>query len=208
MVPCVKGVRLRHATRRAIFPAMAKAHIVEPCQRMTRAEYRAWAERQPSRRFERINGVVVAMSPERVEHNDRKMLAWLALRRAIRGGNVPCHVNGDGMTVEVGDSDYEPDAVLYCGDRLPPGSVAVPNPLVIVEVLSPSTAATDRAWKLREYFQLSSLHHYLIVWADRQQVVHHRRDEAGGIATTLLTSGDIRLDPPGVAITVEEIYQD
>jgi Uma2 family endonuclease len=208
MVPCVKGVRLRHATRRAIFPAMAKAHIVEPCQRMTRAEYRAWAERQPSRRFERINGVVVAMSPERVEHNDRKMLAWLALRRAIRDGNVPCHVNGDGMTVEVGDSDYEPDAVLYCGDRLPPGSVAVPNPLVIVEVLSPSTAATDRAWKLREYFQLSSLHHYLIVWADRQQVVHHRREEAGGIATTLLTSGEIRLDPPGVAITVEEIYQD
>jgi Uma2 family endonuclease len=187
---------------------MAKVQIVEPCQRMTRAEYRAWAERQPSGRFERIDGVVVAMAPERVEHNDRKMLAWLALRRAVRDGNVPCHVNGDGMTVEVGDSDYEPDAVLYCGDRLPPGSVAVPTPLVIVEVLSPSTGATDRAWKLREYFRLASLHHYLIVWADRQQVVHHRRDDAGGILTTMVSTGEIRLEPPGIAISVEEIYQD
>jgi Uma2 family endonuclease len=208
MLPHVKGARLRPTAGRAIFPGMAKAQIVEPCQRMTRAEYRAWAERQPLGRFERIDGVVVAMAPERVEHNSRKMMAWLALRRAVRDGNVPCQVNGDGMTVEVGDSDYEPDAVLYCGDRLPPGSVAVPNPLVIVEVLSPSTAATDRAFKLREYFQLSSLQHYLIVWADRQQVVHHRRDDVGGIATTVLTGGEIKLDPPGIAITVEEIYQD
>jgi Uma2 family endonuclease len=107
---------------------MAKVQIVEPCQRMTRAEYRAWAERQPRGRFERIDGVVVAMAPERVEHNRRKMLAWLVLRRAVHDAKVPYDVCGDGMTVEIGDSDYEPDAVLYCGDRLPPGSVAVPNP--------------------------------------------------------------------------------
>jgi hypothetical protein len=39
-------------------------------------------------------------------------------------------------------------------------------------------------------------------------VVHHRRDDAGGIATTMPTGGEIRLEPPGIAITVEEIYQD
>lgn len=187
---------------------MPKAQIVEPCRRMTRAEYRAWSERQPRGRFERVGGVVVAMAPERVEHNDRKMLAWLALRRAVREAGVPCHVNGDGMTIEIGDSDYEPDAVLYCGDRLPHGSTSVPNPLVIVEVLSPSTSATDRAWKLREYFRMASVRHYLIVWADRRQIVHHRRDDGGEIATAMATAGEIRLAPPGIAITVEEIYQD
>lgn len=185
---------------------MAKAQIVEPCERMTRSEYRAWSERQPTGQFERIEGVVVALAPERVEHNDRKMLAWLALRRAVRDAGLPCHVNGDGMTVEVGDSDYEPDAVLYCGDKLPSGSTAIANPLVIVEVLSPGTSATDRAWKLREYFRLPSVRHYLIVWADRQQIVHHHRDDADEIATTMLTNGDIRLDPPGITIMVEEIY--
>lgn len=116
-------------------------------------------ERQPVGRFERIDGVVVAIAPERVEHNDRKMLAWLALRRAIRDADAPCHVQGDGMTVEVGDSDYEPDSVVYCGERLAPGSMTVPEPLIVVEVLSPSTSATDRAWKLREYFRLPSLRH-------------------------------------------------
>ena len=63
----------------------------------------------------------------------------------------------------------------------------VSHPLVIVEVLSPSTSATDRAWKLREYFRLASVRHYLIVWADRQQIVHHQRDDAGTVATTVLT---------------------
>ncbi|HET7879740.1 MAG TPA: Uma2 family endonuclease [Acetobacteraceae bacterium] len=187
---------------------MPKAQTIEPVQSMTREEYRAWAERQPVGRFERIDGVVVAMAPERVEHNDRKMLAWLALRRAIRDAGVPCHVQGDGMTVEVGDSDYEPDAVVYCGERLAVGSLTVPEPLIVVEVLSPSTSATDRAWKLREYFRLPSLRHYLIVWADRQQIVHHRRDDAGATATALLTGGEIRLDPPGIAFSVEEIYAD
>ncbi len=187
---------------------MAKVQIAEPCQRMTRAEYRAWTEQQPAGRFERIDGVVVAMAPERVEHNDRKMLTWLALRRAVRDAGVPCHVVGDGMTVEVGDSDYEPDAILYCGERLEPGSTTVPLPMVIVEVLSPSTSATDRAWKLREYFRLPSVRHYLIVWADRQQIVHHQRDDAGAIVTTVLSDGEIRLVPPGISVGVAEIYAD
>jgi Uma2 family endonuclease len=148
----------------------------------------------------------MAMAPERVEHNDWKMLAWLALRRAVRGARLPCHVNGDGMTVEIGDSDYDPDAILYCGERLPPGSTTVRNPLVIVEALSPSTRTTDRAWKLREYFLLLSLRNSLVVWADRRQIVHHRRDDTGAIATAVLTSGEVRLDTPGITISVEEIY--
>jgi Uma2 family endonuclease len=187
---------------------MAKAQIAEPCQRMTRSEYLAWAKQQPAGRFERIDGVIVAMAPERVEHNDRKMLTWLALRRAVREAGVPCHVVGDGMTVEVGDSDYEPDAILYCGERLVAGTTTVSNPLVVVEVLSPATSATDRAWKLREYFRLPSVRHYLIMWADRQQIVHHQRDDAGTIGTTVLTDGEISLVPPGISVAVAEVYAD
>jgi Uma2 family endonuclease len=120
---------------------------------------------------------------------------------------MPCQAHGDGMTVEVGDSDYEPDAIVHCGSKLPGDAIAVPDPLIIVEVLSPSTSATDRAWKLAEYFKLPSLHHYLIVWPDKPQIVHHRRTDAGGgIDTKIITSGAIRLDPPGLTITVEDIY--
>jgi Uma2 family endonuclease len=80
---------------------------------MTREEYRAWAEQQGHGRFERVNGVVVAMAPERASHNLRNMQAWQALHRAVQQAGLPCEAYGDGMTVEVGDSDYEPDAVLH-----------------------------------------------------------------------------------------------
>jgi Uma2 family endonuclease len=84
--------------------------------------------------------------------------------------------------------------------------VAVPHPLVIVEVLSPSTSSTDRAWKLQEYFRLPSLRHYLIIWADKQQIAHHRRGDNGEIETRTVTRGEMKLVPPGITLTVDDIY--
>jgi Uma2 family endonuclease len=104
------------------------------------------------------------------------------------------------------DSDYEPDAVVHCGARLPGDAIAIPDPLIIVEVLSPSTSSTDRAWKLREYFKLPSVRHYLIIWADKRQIAHHERGGDGEIETRIVTGGEITLDPPGITIAVEDIY--
>lgn len=178
-----------------------------PDLRMSREEYRKWAADQPRGRFERIDGLVVAMAPERLGHADRKALAWLALRRAVASAALPCHVYPDGVTVEVDDSDFEPDVVLRCGEPLSGDATAVPDPLVLVEILSPSTQGSDLTHKLAAYFRLPSVQHYLIFWADRPQVIHHRRREDGaGIETRVVTAGDIRLDPPGVTITVEEVY--
>ncbi len=182
------------------------AFAYEPVSRMSREDYRAWAEQQPTGRYERVNGVVVAMAPERLGHNDRKAIAWLTLRRAGRAAGEPCHVYADGATVEVGDSDYEPDAVVHCGPKPPDDAIAVPDPVIIVEVLSPSISATDRAWKLQEYFRLPSLHHYLIIWADKQQIAHYRRIDDGTIDTQTVMTGEIKLTPPGITIGVEEIY--
>ena len=179
----------------------------EPPERMTRAAYRAWADGRPGR-YERIQGVVVAMAPERAGHNLAKANIWRLLREAILRTGLSCQVFTDGMTLEIGDSDYEPDCVVRCGERpLPPDAIAVPDPLLVVEVLSPSTSGVDRAWKLNEYFRLPSLRHYLIVWPDQPRVVHHRRTDAvSEIETRVLTTGPLALDPPGVAIALEDIY--
>ncbi len=96
--------------------------------------------------------------------------------------------------------------MVHCGDRLSGDAIAVPSPIIIVEVLSPSTSGIDRALKLIEYFRPSSLRHYLIVWADKQHIVHHRRGEDGGTQTQILTGGEIHFDPPGITIAVEEIF--
>src|ERR1700760_3252319 len=80
----------------------------EPDLRMSREDYRRWAEAQTGR-FERVEGTVVAMAPERSNHARRKAMVWLALHQAIVTGGLPCEVFPDGMTIEVDDSDFEPD---------------------------------------------------------------------------------------------------
>ena len=177
--------------------------------RMSRDEYRRWAEAQPRGRFERVAGEVVAMAPERAAHNLVKMRAWRALDAAVRAAGLPCQAFGDGMTVEIGDDyDYEPDALVNCGDRLPADAVAVPNPVVVVEVLSPSSRSTDTGAKLADYFRVPSVSHYLILRADRPQVIHHRRHGGGGIETRVLAEGALRLDPPGIEVSMADFYSE
>jgi Uma2 family endonuclease len=178
-----------------------------PNLRMSRDEYRLWAAQQSAGRFERIDGGVVAMAPERANLADRKALVWLALRQAIVSGGLPCHAYPDGMTVEVDDNDFEPDAIVHCGAPLPGDAIAVPEPLIVVEVLSPSTRGDDLTHKLVAYFRLPSVQHHLVFWADRPQVLHHRRQDAGeGIETRVVTSGEITLDPPGMTISLADVY--
>jgi Uma2 family endonuclease len=188
---------------------MARAQTYEPETPMTREEFQAWVEQQPSGRFERIDGIVVAMAPERASHNRRKGAARDALRRAISdAGLTSCEAFGDGMTVQVENSDFEPDALLRCGPLLPGDATRVSDPLVLIEVLSPDSGTRDRATKLHAYFRLPSVRHYLIVWPDEQRIVRHSRMPNDQVATQIFMSGDIRLDPPGITVTAEEFYLD
>jgi Uma2 family endonuclease len=117
---------------------MARAQTHEPETPMTREEFLAWVRQQPSGRFERIDGVVVALAPERASHNRRKRTAPDALQRAAsKVGLTSCEAFADGMTVQVENSDFEPDALLRCGPLLPGDATKVSDPLVLVEVLSP-----------------------------------------------------------------------
>lgn len=177
--------------------------------RMSRPEFRRWADAQPRGRYERVDCVVVRMAAERVGHVRAKVRAWRTLDRAVRAAGLSCEALGDGVTVEVDDNtDYEPDALVNCGPRLADNEISAPNPVVVVEVLSPSTQSVDTGLKLSGYFQVPSIRHYLIVRADRRAVVHHQRRDDGGIETRLPTAGSITLDPPGIGFALEEFYAD
>ena len=174
---------------------------------LSRDEYRRWAETQPGGRYELVRGEVVAMAPERAAHVLVKARVWQALDRAIRAAGLPCEALADGATVEVGDdTDYQPDALVTCGARMADDAIAAPNPVVVVEVLSPSTQSVDTGAKLADYFGVTSILHYLIVRADRPAVVYHRRRKDGAIETQLLGAGRITLDPLGISILIEDFY--
>jgi Uma2 family endonuclease len=79
--------------------------------------------------------------------------------------------------------------------------------MIIVEVLSPTTSHTDTSAKLIGYFKLPSVQHYLIIDPDACAVAHHSRRTDGTVSGRTVTSGTLRLDPPGLAIDVSEFFE-
>jgi len=185
----------------------AKTRIAHAAPRLSREEFRAWAERQPRGRFERVDGRVVAMGPERIGHALLKGRVWRALDRALLEAGAACVAIPDGATVEIDErTEYEPDVVVTCGETLDLEAVAAPRPVVVVEVTSPSTRAVDAGEKLADCFRVPSVQHCLVVSARRHEAVHHaRRDD--GIETRVVTGGgNIALDPPGISVSLDDFY--
>jgi Uma2 family endonuclease len=185
---------------------MIRAMVALPKQRMTVDEYLAWAEGQPGR-YELHNGIVYAMTPERVRHAEVKFGVQKALEAAIRRAGVPCHMLPDGMTIRIDESTaHEPDALVYCGEKLPPSAIEVRHPVIVVEVLSPSTRHIDASAKLAGYFRLPSVAHYLIVDPDGPPVIHHARSSGETILTRIVRNGPLMFHPPGVELAVEQLF--
>jgi Uma2 family endonuclease len=174
-------------------------------RRMTVPEFLAWASAQPRGRYELVRGEVVAMAPERALHNVVKAEVYVALRNAVRRAAVPCTVFTDGMTVVI-DNEHsrEPDAAVQCGVATNLQSTILEEPLIVVEITSPSSEGDDTGDKLVEYFSVPSIHHYLIVNPVKKVVVHHARSQ-GGFSTHIVNSGEINLTPPGIAVQVAEM---
>jgi Uma2 family endonuclease len=175
---------------------------------MTVDQFLGWAMGQPDgARYELVAGEVVPMAPERAAHARRKAAIWVALCDGIDAAGLPCEALPDGMTVKLDEhTAYEPDAVVHCDEAMPDDAVIVPAPVIVVEVLSPSTAARDTGAKLADYFGLPSVCHCLIVRTDRPTVIHHRRGDGDVIETRILTSGALDLNPPGITLDLARIY--
>jgi Uma2 family endonuclease len=178
--------------------------------RMNADEFIAWAMTQPKgKRYELVGGEVVAMSPEHVEHSEIKGNVYLALREAIRAAGVPCRAYPDGLAIRIDRSTiYEPDALVRCGSPIDGAAVEINDPMIVVEVASPSTQTVDAGAKLDDYFKLPSVRHYLIVKVRNRNVIHHARDDDGRIETRVVGSGPLALDPPGITVKVESFFAD
>jgi Uma2 family endonuclease len=112
-------------------------------KRMTVDEFLVWAEGQEGR-WELYNGVPYRMAPERAGHFEVKFAVQAALLRAIRRASVPCHMLGDPIGVRISQPVlYEPDALVYCGPKVSRNALEVPNPVILVEVASPSMRRFD-----------------------------------------------------------------
>ena len=181
---------------------------------MTVEEFLPWAEGRDGR-WELHDGVPVMissaepvmMAPERAAHIRTKFGAAKALERGLVMAGLPCEVFADGMAVRVdARTTYEPDASVVCGPRVPADAIEIDNPVIVVEVLSRTTAAIDHGRKLSGYFSLPSVEHYLILDPDRRVAIHHKRGSGDAIETRVRSEGVVRLDPPGFEVAVEALF--
>jgi Uma2 family endonuclease len=169
-------------------------------RRMTVEEFIPGAMARPEgEHYELVAGEIVAMAPERAGHARSRFRISRRLAEAIERSGLPCEVFPKWMAVRVdADTLYQPDVLVRCGDRLPDDALVVTDPLILVEVRSPSTGYIDAGIKLGDYFRIPTVRHYLIVDFKKRAIVHHECDAAGDLGTRVTRDGAVRLDPPGI----------
>jgi Uma2 family endonuclease len=205
---------------------------ITPVQRMTAEEFMIWAEAQPREagKFELWDGEVIMtrgpsdgppeLQSERSQHWDVKGIMFAAFRDAIKQAKLSCHAVVDGASVELvtlgktakgKDRVVVPDVLVYCGPKVRRDALAVSNPVIVVEVLSPGTANFVATGKMDGYFKHPSIQHYLVVNADEPLVVHHQRgqnaDGNDAWSTRIFSSGRLTLDPPGLDVDLTELFE-
>jgi Uma2 family endonuclease len=177
--------------------------------RMNVEEFLAWSERQPAEdRYELVDGEVVPMSPERYRHSLVKFEAAKALDAAVKAAGLPCRALPDGPGVVINDHTTRiPDASVQCrgGVKQDPEAMVLVAPLIVLEVVSPSSERDDLGDKLVEYLSVPSIHHYLVVLPKKRAVAHHKRSDQGEWSIAIRHDGDIVLDPPGIKVAVADL---
>lgn len=173
---------------------------------MTQQEFFNWAEAQDAR-YEFDGFQPVAMTGGNLGHSRviRNVNRQLANRLAGSG----CESLGpDAGVATVGDTVRYPDAVVSCTKSGNQDRV-VPNPVVVFEVVSPSSVRTDRVTKLREYQAVPTIRRYVIVEPDAATVTVLFRGHADEPfrAAGLAEDDILQLPEVGIEIPVAAIYE-
>jgi Uma2 family endonuclease len=180
-------------------------------QRVTYAEYLR-LEAASDVKHEFISGVVVAMAGGTIEHGRLMSQATGLLKRALEGR--PCIVLPSDVRVRIRAADRAtyPDLHVVCSnvERDPDDPHAVVNPLVVIEVLSDSTAESDRGDQFAAYRRLLSLREYVLISQHERAVDVYRRDPSGRrwLVDTYEAGEVFRLDALGVELEVDSLYTD
>ena len=182
--------------------------ILKP--KLTPAEYLAH-ERAAEFRSEYYRGETFAMAGASKEHNRLKQNLIGELVGRLKDG--PCESFSSGQRVKVSSTGLYtyPDIVIVCGQAEydPEDENTLLNPVVVIEVLSPSTMNYDRGAKFRQYQQLPSVMEIVLVYQDEPVIERFVRQSDGAWSLTVLEglAGELAFASVPARISVAEIYR-
>ena len=146
--------------------------------RMSAEDFLAWEAAQLER-HEFVQGEVFAMAGGEDRNNTVALNIALALRQHLRGGPCRVYASDVKLQVDTADSFFYPDVMVTCSAADAASRLVKREPLLLVEVLSPATAAFDRGDKFRAYRALTSLAEVLLVDVDQQRCDLYRKGTDG-----------------------------
>lgn len=167
---------------------------------MSAGDFLDWDTRQQVK-HEFVAGELFAMAGASKAHATVALNVALALREKLRGTPCSTYVSDMKVRVEAADAFFYPDVVVGCSAADARDPLVLREPVLVVEVLSRSTAAYDRGAKFAAYRRLPSLREYLLVDPETRVSDLYRRGDDGlwvlhpyaSADTVHLASIDLRL---------------
>lgn len=169
---------------------------------MTAADFLAW-EAQQELKWEFDGFQPVAMVGVTDAHAAVQSNLLTALNNRLRGQR--CYSRGADIKVEIGSKYRYPDAFVSC-TRVAGSATFAADPVVIFEILSESTAQTDRTTKLMEYRSLPSVQRYVMLEQNQAVATVITRGETGWSLEVLDAAGTLAMPEINVEIPMAELY--
>jgi Uma2 family endonuclease len=174
-------------------------------KRMTLAEFLQWDDGTDCR-YELLDGMPVMMAPTLEAHGE--LAAALAMQLGSRVRR-PCRVISEAGIVipDRAETYYVADLAVTCAPREPGRSMVV-DPVLVVEVLSPSTGQVDRWRKVADYRTLPTVQEILVVFSDERRVEVQRRTPDGWRVEDLIGQAENALACCDAPVPLHAIYRD
>jgi Uma2 family endonuclease len=185
---------------------MAEAALNPAPIKMTVAEFLEWEDGTDTR-YELVEGTPVAMAPALQTHGELVAAATIQIGTRLK---APCRlVSESGVRLpDRDDAFYVADFAITCAARVP-GSRHANEPLVLVEVLSPSTAEHDRGRKAADYRSIPSVREIVMLFATAQRAeIWRRTDDGWFIEDVIGADASLRLTSVNVEVPLRAIYGD
>jgi Uma2 family endonuclease len=180
----------------------------------TPEDYLAW-EAEQAEKYEYVRGEVFAMAGGEDRHASAALNMALALRQHLRHTRCRVYMSDVKLRVDAAHVFFYPDVFVTCSERDLQDRQTKRDAVLVVEVLSPSTAAYDRGDKFAAYRQLPSLQELLLIDLDRRSIDLFRRVPPSAERTgdmwllyPLGLSDSLNLESVRLNVPVAEVFAD
>ena len=171
---------------------------------MSLDEFLAWEREQPER-YEFDGFAARMMTGGSLDHSTIASNLWTTLHQRLRDtGRRP--FRGDAKVIANQGVRY-PDLSVTCSP-IHGGDDIVPAPVVVIEIISPSTEREDRGRKKLDYFATPSIRHYAIVEQEERRIDLYTRTETAWIDEIVAGDAVLSFSAIGVEILLDAIYED